>query len=60
MKNKKLMLLTVTLAILIATSGTAAFYMSNLNKNHSEDKMRAQTILSATLVLAGLQPHLIL
>ena len=44
MKNKKLMLLTVTLAILIATSGTAAFYMSNLNNNHSEDKVRVACV----------------
>jgi acyl-CoA thioesterase-1 len=44
MKNKKLMLLTITLAILIATSGITAFYMSNLNKNHSEDKVRVPCV----------------
>jgi acyl-CoA thioesterase-1 len=44
MKNKKLMLLTITLAILIATSGIAAFYMSNLNKNHSADKVRVACV----------------
>jgi lysophospholipase L1-like esterase len=40
MNNKKLILLTILLAILITTSGAAAFYLSTLNKNHSEDKIR--------------------
>ena len=44
MKNKKLLLFTITLAILIATSGTAAFYMSDLNKNHLEDKVRVACV----------------
>ena len=44
MKNKKLMLFTITLAILIMTSGIAAFYMFNLNKNPSEDKVRVACV----------------
>ena len=44
MKNKKLMLFTFTLAILIMTSGIAAFYMFNLNKNPSEDKVRVACV----------------
>ena len=40
MNHKKLMLLTIVLAILIATSGVAAFYLSSLNKNNSGDKIR--------------------
>ena len=44
MKNKKLMLLTITLAILITTSGIAAFDMSNLNKNHSADEVRVACV----------------
>ena len=44
MKNKKLMLLTITLAVLVAASGIAAFYMSNLNKNNLEDKVRVACV----------------
>ncbi len=40
MNHKKLMLLSIVLAILIATSGTAVFYLSTLNKNSSENKIR--------------------
>ena len=44
MNNKKLMLLTLLLAILITTSGAAAFYLSTLNKNHSENKIRVACV----------------
>jgi lysophospholipase L1-like esterase len=44
MNNKKLKLLTILLAILITTSGAAAFYLYTLNKNHSEDKIRVACV----------------
>jgi acyl-CoA thioesterase I len=44
MNHKKLMLLTIVLAILITISGAATFYLSNLNKNNSEDKIRVACV----------------
>jgi acyl-CoA thioesterase I len=44
MNNKKLMLLAIVLAILITTSGATAFFLSTLNRNHSEDKIRVACV----------------
>src|SRR5665647_2965874 len=44
MNHKKLMLLTIVFAILITTSGVAAFYLSSLNINNSEDKIRVACV----------------
>ena len=44
MNKKKLMLLAISLAILIISSGIAAFYMSTQNKNTKEDKIRVACV----------------
>jgi acyl-CoA thioesterase-1 len=44
MNHKKLMLLTIVLAILITTSGAAAFYLYSLNINNSVDKIRVACV----------------
>ena len=44
MNKKKLMLLAIGLAILIVSSGIAAFYMSTQNKNPIEDKIRVACV----------------
>jgi acyl-CoA thioesterase I len=42
--NKKVVLLAIALIILALSSGAAAFYMSILNKNNSEEKIRVACV----------------
>ena len=44
MNNKKVMLLAIALTILALSSGAAAFYMSILNKNNSDSKIRVACV----------------
>jgi acyl-CoA thioesterase I len=44
MNHKKVMLLMIVLAILITTSGAAAFYLYGLNINNLEDKIRVACV----------------